>query len=273
MNSPKFPASRRAFLGAAASAAVAAIPRPTLAQDYDMASGEVDMFAYMLKTLGEPEHASKIGPDEAARYADRVPPALIQFWAEHGRGAYLDGLYWICDPEPFDPVLELIFEGDPEFSPPDMAVVAYSALGALKVWHRKRRKVNVSLLQSTVFNPPASSLHNARTGQPFTEAFSISTFVSIVRSEFAQEDRDFHAAAVARHGALEPGEIFGFFPALQLGGTYAVETLRRVRAAEHFAILAQLDRFKLTRLTQPDPPAFPYGQLKFVRFIGPPDGR
>jgi hypothetical protein len=273
MDSMTFQASRRAFLGAAVSTAVATIPRLAMAQDHAPASGEVDMFAHMVQTLGEPEHASKIGPDEAARYANRVPPALVQFWVEHGRGAYFDGLYWICDPAPFDEVLELIFEGDPEFSASDMTVVAHSAFGALKVWHRQRRKVNVSLLQSSVFNPPASSWHDAHTGQAFSEAFSVSTFVSTGRWEFDHEDRDLLAAAAARYGALEPGEVYGFFPALQLGGSYAVENLKRVKAPEHFAILAQLDRFKLTRLTPPDPPAFPYGHLEFVRFIGPPGGR
>ena len=85
---------------------------------------------------------------------------------------------------------------------------------------------------------------------------------------FLQEDRDFFAAAAAKHGKLEPGEAYGFFPALQLGGAYRIENLRRVRAAEHFAILAQLEPFKLTRLTPPDPPAHPYGRLEPVRLIG-----
>ena len=272
MDGRKFSTSRRAFLGAAASAA-AAIPRLAMAQDAATTTGEVDMFAHMVRTLGEPAYARKIGPNEAAVYADRVPRALIQFWVEHGRGAYFDGLYWICDPAPFDPLLELIFEGDPEFSAPDMCVVAYSAFCELKVWHRQRRMMNVSLLQSTVFNPPASAWRNARTGKPFSEAFSVSTFVSTNRSEFLQAERDFFAAAVARQGALEPGEVFGFFPALQLGGIYAVENVQRVRAAEHFASLAELDRFKLTRLSPPDPPAHPYGHVEFVRFIGPPDRR
>jgi hypothetical protein len=273
MDSSTFPVSRRVFVGAAISSVVAANPRLVMGQETASPSGEVDMFAHMLQTLGEPKHASKIGPDEAARYADRVPPSLIQFWAEHGRGAYFDGSYWICDPAPFDSVLELIFKDDPEFSPPDMAVVAYSALGELKVWHRQRRKMNVSLLQSTVFNPPASAWQNARTGQPFSEAFSVSTFVSTGRWEFTQEERDFFAAAATRLGSLEPGEVFGFFPALQLGGTYKVESLQRVKAVEHFTILAQLDRFKLVRLTPPDPPAFPYGRLEFVRLIGQSEGR
>jgi len=36
------------------------------------------------------------------------------------------------------------------------------------------------------------------------------------------------------------GEIYGFFAALQLRGAYTLDSLRRVKAAEHFTLLAQL---------------------------------
>ena len=273
MQSRLLPTTRRALLRSAASAALLTIPGLAWAQEPPKAPGEEDVLANMIRTLGEPEHASRITAEEGARYAGRVPPALIRFWLEHGRGAYFDGLYWICDPEPFDSVLELIFAGDPEFSPSDMTVIGYTAFGDLKLWHRHRRHVNVSLLNCTVFNPPASSWHDARTGQPFSEDFSVSNHVTSFRYVFLQEDRDFFAAAAAKHGKLEPGEVYGFFPALQLGGAYRIENLRRVRAAEHFAILAQLEPFKLTRLTPPDPPAYPYGHVEPVRFIGKQEKR
>ncbi|MCG2639106.1 MULTISPECIES: GAD-like domain-containing protein [Bradyrhizobium] len=264
-------ASRRAVLGWAASAAMLTFSRPVLAQDPPKAPGEVDLLASMVQKLGEPEHASRISPEEAARYADRVPQALIRFWREHGRGAYFDGLYWLCDPAPFDAVLDLIFRNDDEFNPSDMTVIAYTAFGYLKVWHRRRRQMSVSLLLSSVFNPPASSWHDRVTGQPFSEDYSVSAFASTRKSESDRDDLELLAAAAARCGALEPGEVYGLFPALQLGGAYAVENLKRVRAAEHFQILAQIDRFKLTRLTPPDPPGYPYGHVEFVRYIGQRD--
>jgi hypothetical protein len=265
------PASRRAFVTSSACWALLTLAPRAIAQPASTTSGEVDLFAFMLQELGEPQHASRITAEEAANYAGRVPPALIRFWIEHGRGAYLDGLYWICDPAPFAPVLEMIFAGDPEFSPSDMTVVAYTALGALRVWHRRRRIMNVDLLYSTVFNPSESSWHDARTGRPFSEDFSVSALVAANKSTFSAEERSFLAAAIARHGALAPGEVYGFTPALQLGGAARVENLERYQAREHFQILAQMDRFKLTRLTPPEPPKNPYGRLEFVRFIGPPD--
>ena len=264
--------SRRALLATACLPAIPAllhsICTPALADDAP-AAGEVDMFAYMLKKLGEPHFAQKIGPAEAERYAGRVPEALIRFWSEHGRGAYLDGLYWICDPQPYDALLALIFEGDAEFDAADMTVVAYTAFGALKAWHKRRRMVDIDLLVASVFNPTESSWHDAKTGRPLSENFSIGTFVAITGSEYDADERELLAGAAARLGPLAPGEVYGFFPALALGGAYKVENLKRVKAPEHFAFLAQLSRFSLVRLTPPEPPRYPYGRSEPVRLIGP----
>jgi hypothetical protein len=257
---------RRAVLAATCLSAIPAVLSRGIATAL---AGEVDMFAYMLRKLGEPRFAAKISDEEAGRYAGRVPDALIRFWSEHGRGAYLDGLYWICDPAPFDPLLALIFAGDAELDPAEMTVVAHTAFGSLKLWHRRRRSMLVDLLVSTVFNQSERAWHDAKTGQPFSENFGVGTTVAITGSEYLPEEKELLAAAAARLGPLEPGEVYGFFPALQLGGAYKVENLRRVKAPEHFAFLAQLQRFDLVRLTEPEPPAYPYGRTVAVRKIGP----
>jgi hypothetical protein len=234
---------------------------------------EMDMFAYTVGALGEPEHARKVAPDEAAPYADRVPPALIRFWVEHGRGAFQAGKFWICDPAPFQPVIAEVFAEDPELDPAEMTVVGYSAFGTLKVWHRRRRAIKVDFLFSQVFNPPESSWHDKATGQPFSPDFSIGTHLTDFQYGPAQVDpsgEDLLPQAIARQGPLSPGEIYGFAPALQLGGAYAVENLRRVAAAPHLMILAELARFDLTRLSPPQPPGHPYGRVEVVRKLGKP---
>lgn len=98
---------------------------------------EQDMFAYLIQELGEPEQARKITADEAARYADRVPGALLRFWQEHGRGAYRDGTYWICDPAPYQGIIDTVFKDDPQFNPSQMTAVGYDAFAQLWVWDKK----------------------------------------------------------------------------------------------------------------------------------------
>jgi hypothetical protein len=232
---------------------------------------EIDLLASAVEALGEPEHAAKIGPEEAARWAGRVPQALTRFWIDHGRGAFQGGKFWICDPAPFQPVLEEIFQGDRELAAADMTTVGYTAFGTLKVWHRARRGVRVDFASSHVFIPTEASWHDRQTGKPFAEDYSIGAVLTDFRYSpllVDEEGEDMLPQAIARLGPLAPGEIYGFAPALQLGGALAVENLHRVRAPEHLMILAQLGTFQLVRLTPPDPPANPFGRTEVVRPIG-----
>lgn len=270
--------SRRQLLHhaiACAGSLAAAIAGPSHAQDsHD--GGErsrplPDMLDYMVRTLGPPRQAESVRAEDAIAYKDRVPPRLIRFWQEHGRGSYLDGMYWICDPAPFRAVLDLVFKDDPEFDGAEMTAVSYDAFGDLKMWHRVRANMIVHFATSQVFCSPESS-HIDQFGKRFSDDYMISTTVAIVPSQYEPSTLAFLGEARRRLGSLAPGEVYGFFPALQLGGAYAVENLRRVRAVEHFMLLAQLAPMNLVELTPPEQPRFPYGRQNIVRPIGPKRG-
>jgi hypothetical protein len=44
---------------------------------------------------------------------------------------------------------------------------------------------------------------------------------------------------------LDLSEIYGFAPALAMGGSAKLDSLKRVKANEHMALLAQLSRARL----------------------------
>ena len=223
------------------------------------------MLASLIGRLGEPEHARKISDSEIANYAGAVPEALLHFWSEHGRGSYMSGAFWICDPRPLVPVLRDIFAGDPEFDPSQMTVVGYTALGTILVWDRVKKQVSINLQMSMVSNVPAEKRLDPKTGTPFPDDFTIGTFITGMQ----YYDEPLFADALKRLGPLDEGEVYGFVPALQLGGAFDVEHLRRMRLAEHASFIAQLQPLKLTRLTPPEPPRYPYGRLETIRSIGP----
>ena len=232
---------------------------------------EVDMFAHTIRKLGEPQDAQKVPARDAARYADRVPRALIQFWRTHGRGSFEQGKFWICDPVPFQPIIDTVFHGDPELDPAEMTAIGYSAFGALKIWHRKRRAVTLDIVFQQVSNPPPKSWHDAETGRPFSPDYTVSCQLTAFQYGPALVDtdgEDLLPQAIGRLGRLAPGEIYGFVPALHLGGRYDVANLRRMDAAEHLLVVAETANFMLTRLTPPEPPANPYGRVVPVRGIG-----
>jgi hypothetical protein len=230
-----------------------------------LAQGEIDMFAYLVEKLGEPEHAHKVSAAEIANYTSAVPDALLRFWADHGRGSYLNGAFWICNPRPFGPVLDDIFHGDPEFDPRRMTVVGYTAFGTLLIWDRDKKQISVHLLSSEVHNVPADKRINKKTGQAFSDDFMIGAFITGMKDY----GEPLFAEAEQRLGRLDEGEIYGLVPALQLGGAFKVENLHRMGLVEHASFIAQLHPMRLTRLTPPEPPQYPYGRNEVIRLLGP----
>jgi len=68
--------------------------------------------------------------------------------------------------------------------------------------------------------------------------------------------------AARKLGSLEIGECYGFVPALALGGIADIARLKRQKAPEHFAIVAQTMEYNLIDVQG-------YGQSVVVRSIGP----
>ena len=62
----------------------------------------------VLDEFGPLKDGSTVSASEAEVYRGRLPDAMVDFWIEHGRGQWRDGLYWICDPEPIIPVLHTL---------------------------------------------------------------------------------------------------------------------------------------------------------------------
>jgi hypothetical protein len=60
----------------------------------------------------------------------------------------------------------------------------------------------------------------------------------------------FFESALCRLGLLNDTQMYGFVPALALGGQRDAEKLERVSAVEHMTFLAQLDELTILRLPE-----------------------
>ena len=56
---------------------------------------------------------------------------------------------------------------------------------------------------------------------------------------------DLFAPALKTLGRLKPDEMYGFVPALALGGPSTLEHLQKVKAVEHLMLLAQLEPLRV----------------------------
>lgn len=186
-------------------------------------------------------------------FTGNLPSFLLELWQQHGLGSWANGLYNLCNPHEFNGLLSQVFHADKDFSRKDCYVFAYSAFGELQVWSERHGIVHINLLK--YFLDCSGLTKPQKKGDPnIAMVISLALHEDALKSLNAYDDDDkpLFTRARKRLGDLEPGECYGFFPALAMGGAPKLENIKRVKALEHFLFLAQLQQFKLVDyLAQP----------------------
>lgn len=217
-------------------------------------------YSFIAEELGEAHAKIPFSRDELVYLQGRAPEGLRAFLEHSGHAIYCGGGVTVCPAKTFAPILALVFQGDPDLDHRDCTVVSYTAFGHLHVWSKKHGNIVIYLpegqLTSVSLAPPefAAEMMPKQQGKPDPNVVASGSIV------FEPEELDFLdyrgaemlEPCISAHGPLALGECFGFVPALGLVGaesmTRRVENVKRVQALEHFALLAQLQPFYLTKL-------------------------
>ncbi|WP_082173644.1 T6SS immunity protein Tdi1 domain-containing protein [Methylobacterium platani] len=101
------------------------------------------------------------------------------------------------------------------------------------------------------------------TGLEYSQDFLASALLIDIIADDADDFYDMRR----RLGPLADGEVYGYAPARQLGGSE--DDRQRVRVPEYFDVIAQLTPYRLVEQTSPEP-GYPYGRFRDVRQIGRP---
>lgn len=192
-----------------------------------------DFFACFLEEFA-PEIGRQKAPDSSmVLYRRRLPEQLLQYWNEHGWSGYANGLFWTVNPQEYEAVLGHWLT-DTEFNGlENYHVIARSAFGVLYVWGEK------SGYCLTISCPMArySSRVSRFTGLKMD--FGVKAFFSGMNAS-SNDFGDMFEAAVEKLGRLKPDEMYGFVPALALGGPIEFNNLQKVKTIEHLEFLSQL---------------------------------
>lgn len=192
-------------------------------------------FEYFLETMGPPIERRYVPPTSIERYRGKLPDQLLSYWEEHGWCGYADGLFWTVDPQEYEPALEA-WIGDTPFMEQDAYhIIARSAFGDLYFWGEKSGN------SLGVFAPGSFCIPS----EPrVVAAEEIDFEMRVFFSSLSRKGNDFEelfAPALKKLGRLKPDEMYGFVPALALGGTSTLNNLQKVKAVEHLVLLAQLE--------------------------------
>ncbi|MEB2848009.1 DUF1851 domain-containing protein [Rhizobiales bacterium RZME27] len=216
-------------------------------------------FEYLLSKNGAFSDQRSVDDDTLASLQSAFPEEFLQFWREAGLGVWRQGRFQFCNPHDMAELSEKIFAGDPDFTPDRTFIYGYGATGRLFVWNadwnetfeidlprleatglinRNKKSEGMGVLVSSVLYLD-NDFYDLL--DPATEKFVLSKFLKT-------------------HGALKFGEVYGYFPALAMGGSGALDSLKKVSAIEHFHLLADLGPIRLSRVED--------GGSEFVRELG-----
>ncbi|MDD7973950.1 GAD-like domain-containing protein [Roseinatronobacter alkalisoli] len=91
-----------------------------------------------LEIFGTPETSQLVDRNLAERFRGLVPDDLVDFWIDHGIGAYAGSFYRLCTPDTFYPLLSRLLANIPTLRG-KLHAVGYSAFGVVDLCHENGR--------------------------------------------------------------------------------------------------------------------------------------
>ncbi|MER0240404.1 GAD-like domain-containing protein [Fulvimarina sp. MAC8] len=221
--------------------------------------------AYEIRNIIYPNRA------QIEAYRGKLPDYLLQFWADHGWCSWSDGQYWLCDPALPKPVLDYVFRSDPEFDPEKMFAFGYTAFGEIDIWYGDAT-IRLHLLMNKVrVEPREYDLEHQRywTDEIMLGLRFMGRFAPVTPPWEDDDYQNMMPEAVKRLGRLDWGEIYGFVPALSLGGPNSVDHLQKMPLVEHLTFLASVEPPILYDYEPPAVGEAGFGTATPVRPVGP----
>jgi len=187
--------------------------------------------------MGSPTEYTPVPSAIIEHYKKILPERLLNYWQDHGWSAHAEGIFWMVNPAEYDGVVRS-WLGDTEFEKKDnYHVIARTAFGGLYLWGEKTGhalKIESLLSRYCAQDLGTTEVNLDRESQIFFLAPSVegSDFFSLFRR------------ARRKLGLLKSDEMYGFVPALMLGGSEELENLEKVKIIEHLIFLSQLSPLK-----------------------------
>lgn len=190
--------------------------------------------------FGPPFARRDVPAEKIEKFRGKLPDKLLEYWQAYGWCGYADGLFWTVDPDEWEDELD-DWIGDTEFMERDSYyVIARTAFGELILWGEQTgQSLKVVTAYGMIF--PAFNDEEFREDGPDLSLQLV--FSASSRNSYDTNDEDekpLFERALAKLGPLDHDTMYGFVPALPLGGKASLEHLQKLDAHVHLNILSQL---------------------------------
>ncbi|MEO6276769.1 GAD-like domain-containing protein [Roseateles sp.] len=193
-----------------------------------------------------PAFARKDVPAEKIeKFRGELPDKLLEYWQEHGWCGYGRGLFWTVDPDEWEDALDA-WLGETKFMELDsFYVIARSAFGELVLWGKNTgQSLKIVPAYGWVF-PAFDAETFARRGADKEIQLFFSSISSDAYDLKDVDDQPLFANALEKLGPLDHDTMYGFVPALALGGEPSLERLQKLDAHVHLDILSQMTELQV----------------------------
>ncbi|MBL3829560.1 GAD-like domain-containing protein [Pseudomonas syringae] len=190
-------------------------------------------FAFFLKKFGPAVKRQQVPATSIDRYTKKLPEQLLKYWEDFGWCGYAKGLFWTVDPQDYDDLLKNSLAGIEAFNSDNYHVIARSAFGELYVWGEK----SGYSLSITSYMSRYSTRNSTFTGSK--SDLGVKVFFLSMNPEVINV-ADLFEPALEKLGRLDSDEMYGFVPAIALGGSMELKNLQKVKVFEHLDLLSQL---------------------------------
>lgn len=197
------------------------------------------------KEFGPPFARRDVPPERIEKFRGKLPEKLLEYWQTYGWCGYGKGLFWTVDPEQWEGVLEDWIGDTPLMERDAYYVIGRSAFGKLVLWGtRSGVSLKIAAPHGFVF-PAFDPQEFQEDGPDLTIQLFFSSASRATYDLSDMTDKPLFEQALARLGPLDHDTMYGFVPALALGGEPRVENLQKLHAQTHLSILAQVTELQV----------------------------
>jgi hypothetical protein len=202
-------------------------------------------FDYFLKTFGAAvQSQQQPQPSDIEKYQGKLPVRLLEYWKNYGWGGYKDGLFWIANPAEFEPIVEKWLAGSGVEDRDTYHVVARTAFGELFLWGEKSGQTGtIVTLDATLYSYPDDIRVLTRPDSAIASFFSDQDPEGLDLED--ENEKPLFKKSLKKLGKLNADEMYGFEPALCIGGMPRLENLVKVKMLEHLLLLKQLAEIEI----------------------------
>ncbi|SFZ77017.1 GAD-like domain-containing protein [Chitinimonas taiwanensis] len=200
-----------------------------------------EAFEVFVEEFGEATHRVDVPFAAIEKWRGKLPNQLLTYWQAEGWCGYANGLFWIVNPDEYEDLVDEWLEDSPLEQIDSFHAIGRTAFGKIYLCGETTgQSVSINCATHAVF---ALQRDLKRKTDTRSLDISIQAFLGLELNECDLDDeagQPLFEHALKSLGPLAADEMYGFEPAIALGGKMHLENLRKVKLDQHLTILRQL---------------------------------